>query len=657
MIFRTSLKQTLRTPVKLIAYFLITALAAGFLCVGLNLEKNAQANLVAANAVFTTVAVPDFQAHLDYEGRLCTALNNAGYKGYAPCAAQEYDLSPIQSAVGVEHVEARSRFGVRVNGAEPLKVSADGALEGPHLEDVILFTVDAEEPITVYPNTPQPLSLSVLFSARGLTPQQFRQPVEFASSIRADMLEDMPYPGKTTAPAPPFEIGTEAKDGSFVLEPGRVYIANCELRCSIPFSQQGERGGATVYYLNVCEDEYHRGFRIRFDPKFGWSEDKTPSFQPYLPIAPYEEGFFETERGAFFQEIIDAYEITANSLNAVATSDMAAMRPFHSSGVRIAQGRPFSEEDYVVGAKVCLVSEYVAELNGWQVGDTLSLSFYETKYLFGEIYRTPSFRMPAEGFFDEGEFTIVGLYAGNVIRDFTGARAYSKGDTLDAKDVLIPASAVSNAPAPELSQHTTTIRLDKDETQAFLAEMAASGLMEEQPGGYELGLTVYDQGYSHVAPGLEQLSRVSRLMLLLSLATAGAAALALALIHVLRMRRELAAMRSLGTKKGQIAGVALLGVLLVCLLGAAAGAYAGHALSTEVAEHVLAGAEADAADRAFTAMMGEETAKEFAFTLESDAALAFASGGGVAAAFLLLALLLLAAELRRPPMALLAVRE
>ena len=37
MLFRTSLKQTLRTPVKLVAYFLITALVAAFLCVGLNL--------------------------------------------------------------------------------------------------------------------------------------------------------------------------------------------------------------------------------------------------------------------------------------------------------------------------------------------------------------------------------------------------------------------------------------------------------------------------------------------------------------------------------------------------------------------------------------------------------------------------------------------
>ena len=216
---------------------------------------------------------------------------------------------------------------------------------------------------------------------------------------------------------------------------------------------------------------------------------------------------------------------------------------------------------------------------------------------------------------------------------------------------------MQNAPAPELSQYTTTIRLENAEAQAFMAEMAASGLMEEQQGGYELGLTVYDQGYSLVAPGLNQLSRVSRLTLLLSAAAAGLAVLVLAVIHVLRMRREIAAMRSLRTKKRQIMAIALSGVLLVCLIGAAVGACAGHVLSAKVTERVLASAEEDAADTTFTAMMGEETAKEFTFALESEPRLALAAGGAVVAVFAIFAALLLAAELQKPPMAQLGVKE
>ena len=659
MQFRISLKRILRTPVKMIAYFLITALIAAFLCVGLNLRTHSKANIAAADAAFTTIAIPEFQAHLDYEGKLCREITSPLYEAYGTCPAPEYDLSPIRNAPGVERVDVRGRFGACVNGAEPLQRYQSDFMEAGIFEDVITFTINAEEPVIIYPMLPQMLSITVLSSAAGVEPEAFLDPLELTSSIQSHMLQDMPFPGQAAQPSPPFEMGTEEGDGSFYLEPGKKYIASCELSCTLRMTQQNTVSEAHVSAIRIGTDEYHRGSKIRFygDDREKWRRDASGWFQPYLPIAPYEEGFFETERGAFFQEIIDANEITANSLNAIATDDFAAMRPFHSGGVHVAQGRAFTEEEYAAGAKICLVSDYIAELNGWQLGDTLPLSFYETRYLFGSTYRCSVFRMPTTSFFDAGEYTIIGIYSGNVIRDYSGARAYTKGNGLDAKDVLLPANSVANAPLPEISQYTTSIRLKNSEAQAFMAEMAVSGLMEEQPGGYELGLTVYDQGYSHVAPGLNQLSRVSRLTLLLSAGAAGAAVLALALLHVLRMRREIAAMRSLGTKKGQIVALSLAGILLVCLLGACAGAYAGHMVSAEVAGRVLAGAEEAAVDTTFTAMMGEETAKEFTFTLESDPKLAVAAGGAAVVAFALLALLLLAAELRRPPMCLLAEKE
>ena len=82
MLFRTSLKQTMRTPVKLVAYFLITALVVAFLCVGLNLRKQSEINIAAADAAFTTVAIPDFKAHMDYKGNLCTDTSFFDYEGY-----------------------------------------------------------------------------------------------------------------------------------------------------------------------------------------------------------------------------------------------------------------------------------------------------------------------------------------------------------------------------------------------------------------------------------------------------------------------------------------------------------------------------------------------------------------------------------------------
>lgn len=74
MLIRTSLKQTLRTPVKLIAYFLVTALAAASFCVGLNQETSAQNNFAAAEESFTTVAVPTLYADSTPDGYLYHAL-------------------------------------------------------------------------------------------------------------------------------------------------------------------------------------------------------------------------------------------------------------------------------------------------------------------------------------------------------------------------------------------------------------------------------------------------------------------------------------------------------------------------------------------------------------------------------------------------------
>ena len=49
-----SLKQLLRTPMKIVLYFVLPLLAAAFLCLGLNLYQYASSNL---NAVYTTFDV------------------------------------------------------------------------------------------------------------------------------------------------------------------------------------------------------------------------------------------------------------------------------------------------------------------------------------------------------------------------------------------------------------------------------------------------------------------------------------------------------------------------------------------------------------------------------------------------------------------------
>lgn len=233
-------------------------------------------------------------------------------------------------------------------------------------------------------------------------------------------------------------------------------------------------------------------------------------------------------------------------------------------------------------------------------------------------------------------------------------------DKLHMVHCIIPESSVENAPEPYLYKYTTSIRLDNDKAIDFINHIQSSPLMappEGEPTPFELRLTVYDQGYSFVAPGLTQLSRISGITLICAIAVAGLAVVVLSLVQALRCRRELAIMRMLGTPRRKALVIALAAVALVCALGAGIGAYAGSAISTEVAQKVVESADENAADTTFTAMMGEGKSNEFDFTLESDPALAIAAFAAVSAAFLLLSLVFIAPQTKRSPMALLGEKE
>lgn len=97
---------------------------------------------------------------------------------YVPIPAwateSELDLTPLREAPGVELVDLRGRFGARVNGETQLSYGLDPEWYAC-MEDVVIFSVDAEEPVVVrssygvqgvVPRTDVPVTL--LFSANRL---------------------------------------------------------------------------------------------------------------------------------------------------------------------------------------------------------------------------------------------------------------------------------------------------------------------------------------------------------------------------------------------------------------------------------------------------------------------------------------------------------
>ena len=75
--FYMGLRQGLRAPRKLAAYFLVTLLVCSFLTLGLNLKRAADSNLDAVTQGFNVLAMPDFQGYITEKGHLAANMRES----------------------------------------------------------------------------------------------------------------------------------------------------------------------------------------------------------------------------------------------------------------------------------------------------------------------------------------------------------------------------------------------------------------------------------------------------------------------------------------------------------------------------------------------------------------------------------------------------
>ena len=86
---------------------------------------------------------------------------------------------------------------------------------------------------------------------------------------------------------PEFEMGTEAGDGSFYLEPGKSYIASVQLCMSQIKDTNGVPAAPiTIQGIYVCISE---------------------DMQTGLPISEYDDNFLDSDLGGYFRRVIENY--------------------------------------------------------------------------------------------------------------------------------------------------------------------------------------------------------------------------------------------------------------------------------------------------------------------------------------------------------------
>ena len=263
---------------------------------------------------------------------------------------------------------------------------------------------------------------------------------------------------------------------------------------------------------------------------------------------------------ASWQTALKALDVTNHSVPVLTVEKVEALADFAAGNAMVTQGRSFSQSEYDSGAAVCLISESLARENGLNVGDSLPLSLYEDDPGLPPIYARfqescnprASVFVPQEGFRQETEYTIIGLYR-------QSSEWVTSPTSFTPNSVFVPEKSVTCQTVTGSCGVWSSLVLQNGTIDQMEARLAENGL-----GGT---VTYYDQGYSDIVESLDGYTRVSRTVLLVGLALWAVVLAAYCVLLPMQESKTALRMWTLGAKRRDIAGQIWIPSALVALVG------------------------------------------------------------------------------------------
>ena len=304
---------------------------------------------------------------------------------------------------------------------------------------------------------------------------------------------------------------------------------------------------------------------------------------------------FKLDSGDDWSAAIEVANKRAYPLNIITADNLSSFLQFNQNLAEIVSGRNFSKDETGAGVRVCIIPKELAQKNELEVGDTITLSVFETGYPSVELYdtsfmycdyyndkdwdykndrptswigaRRSGFRawMPSRyeyGAREAGpiEFEIVGIYS---------APRPLKSDphNIPLNTVFIPEKSFEGFPGePGNSQHDAglsaarrftaspdTVGRQRSESPLLNMIVLPNGggdeferLIKELTPEYSHLFRVYDQGYSIVRPVFDTLLRYSVLIFVICAAVWVAAIMLFCFFYVLRRKKEAGILYALG---------------------------------------------------------------------------------------------------------------
>ena len=250
---------------------------------------------------------------------------------------------------------------------------------------------------------------------------------------------------------------------------------------------------------------------------------------------------------ASWQTALKAVDVNNHSVPVLTVEKVEALADFAAGNAMVTQGRSFSQSEYDSGAAVCLISESLARENGLNVGDSLPLSLYEDDPGLPPIYARfqescnprASVFVPQEGFRQETEYTIIGLYR-------QSSEWVTTPTSFTPNSVFVPEKSVTCQTVTGSCGVWSSLVLQNGTIDQMEARLKENGL-----GGT---VTYYDQGYSDIVESLDGYTRVSRTVLLVGLALWAVVLAAYCVLLPMQEGKTALRMWTLGAKRRDIAG-------------------------------------------------------------------------------------------------------
>lgn len=291
------------------------------------------------------------------------------------------------------------------------------------------------------------------------------------------------------------------------------------------------------------------------------------------------EEFLQSGDGALWRQALENLEITNDSFPVIGLGGSTKyLSAFVLDQCEIIDGRDFTEEELASGAKVCLVSNLLAQENGLSVGDTISPQFYEndsdspyqnnTKITFRTTNPKANMYGAAGSFVGKAEeYTIVGIYEqDHPWMNTSNAVYYFYTYTFTPNTIFVPESSVNG-------------EMEYFDCGVFRTLVLYNGCVPQvrkivDEAGHQFLFNFADQGYTQIAEGLYDYQRVAKIALVTGAVLYGMVLLLYLLLFPGRQSRQMIVLNAMGTPVwkrvwgGVVSGFGILfpGTVLGCIL-------------------------------------------------------------------------------------------